>query len=81
MRERYWLDSSADVLAEDVLFVCGQAHVESFANLLRSQGVEVTMVAERIGVNGEDDRLIALAQEYLGVHPDPTKDEPGVGNL
>jgi len=69
------------VLAENVVFVCGQAHIESFARLLQSYGVDFTVVAERIGVNAEDDRLVALARAYLAAHPDPTKDEPGVGNL
>jgi len=36
---------------------------------------------ERIGVNPEDDRLMTLTHEYLAAHPDPTTDEPGVGNL
>lgn len=81
MRERYWLECLEDLLAQDVLFICGQAHIESFAELLRSQGVEVTVVAESMGVNAEDDRVVRLAREYLAAHPDPTKDEPGVGNL
>jgi hypothetical protein len=81
VRERYWLECLADVLAQDDLFICGQAHIESFSQLLRSEGVEVTILAERIGVNAEDDRLMALARDYLEVHPDPIKDEPGVGNL
>jgi hypothetical protein len=81
MRERRWLECLADVLAENVVFVCGQAHIESFARLLQSYGVDFTVVAERIGVNAEDDRLVALARAYLAAHPDPTKDEPGVGNL
>ena len=81
MRESYWLECLSDVLGKDVLFICGQAHIESLAQLLRSKSVEVTVAAERIGVNAEDDRIVALARNYLAEHPDPMKDEPGVGNL
>jgi hypothetical protein len=63
---------------EEVLFICGQAHIESFAQPLKSKGVEATVVAERIRVNAEDDRLMTLARNYLTAHPNPAKDEPGV---
>ena len=81
MRERRWLECFADISAENVVFIRGQAHIESFSELLRSKGIDVTVFAERIGVNPEDDRLMTLAHEYLAAHPDPTTDEPGVGNL
>jgi hypothetical protein len=81
MRERRWLECLADMRAENVVFICGQAHIESFSELLRSKGIDVTVVADRIGVGPEDDRLMTLAHEYLTAHPDPTTDEPGVGNL
>jgi hypothetical protein len=81
MRERYWLQCLSEVLAQDVLFICGQAHIESLSQLLKSEEVDVTVVAERIGVNAEDDRLMTLARNYLAAHPDPAQDEPGVGNL
>ena len=81
MRERRWLECLADVLADNVVFICGQAHIESLARLLQSHGVDFTVIAERIGVKAEDDRLMSLTRAYLAEHPDPTKDEPGVGNL
>jgi len=81
MREGRWLECLTDTSAENVVFICGQAHIESFSELLRSKGIDVTVVKERIGVNPEDDRLMTLAHEYLAAHPDPTTDEPGVGNL
>jgi hypothetical protein len=79
MRERYWLQCLSDVLAQDVLFICGQAHIESFSQLLKSEEIDVTIVAERIGVNAEDDRLMTLARNYLAAHPDPAQDELGEG--
>jgi hypothetical protein len=81
MRERRWLECLADMCAENVVFICGQAHIGSFSELLRSNGIDVTVVAERIGVNPKDDQLMTLAHEYLAAHPDPITDEPGVGNL
>jgi len=81
MRERYWFQCLSDVLSQDVLFICGQAHIASFSQLLKSEKVDVTVAVERIGVNAEDDHLMTLARDYLVAHPEPTKNEPGVGTL
>jgi len=42
------------VRAQDVLFICGQAHIENFSRLLEAKGVEVTVVAERIASRVRD---------------------------
>lgn len=58
------------MLGKNVLFVCGQAHIESFAQLLNSRGIETSVLAQRIGVNAEEDRLTMLARDYLAAHPE-----------
>jgi hypothetical protein len=70
LRERYWLDQLGDVKDKDVVFVCGDAHVESFRELLNRDGINSTIVARHIGVTSSDDAFWDRVKRYLASHPE-----------
>ncbi|MEK7749557.1 MAG: hypothetical protein AAB277_01105 [Planctomycetota bacterium] len=39
-RELYWLDCIRDKRNEDIIFICGNDHLESFTSLLRRKGFQ-----------------------------------------
>ncbi len=55
---------------QNVIFVLGDGHIESFAELLGSEGIASVVTERHIGVNPEDDALMATGLRYLQEHPD-----------
>jgi hypothetical protein len=53
IREQYWLNQLKPFLEKDIIFVCGDAHVESFADLLGSQKILSSVVKRKIGMTPE----------------------------
>jgi len=49
VREKFWIDSLGDGLKQDVLFVCGDAHRWTFRRRLEAQGIQVKLLAKRVG--------------------------------
>lgn len=43
VREKYWLERLNEANLWPVLFVCGASHVESFSELMRRDGIDVTL--------------------------------------
>jgi hypothetical protein len=71
VREHFWLDKIADLKEKAVIFVCGDAHIDTFARLLRSDGWEVHVAARGVGgITDEDLRNIAEGLQYLKEHPE-----------
>lgn len=70
LREQYWLDQLCDVVEKDVVFVCGDAHVESFRELLAKNSIDSTVTARRIGVIESDDVWWQDVNAYLESHPE-----------
>src|SRR6266480_869398 len=50
IREKYWLSQLKPFLEKDIIFVCGDGHVESFAELLGSQKLLSKVVKRKIGM-------------------------------
>jgi hypothetical protein len=69
MRERFWLQRLNGFLDSDVVFVCGDLHIESFGNMLESKGVPYRVVQRGIGLKPEDARF-EKAVQYLKEHPE-----------
>jgi hypothetical protein len=74
-RERFWLEKIADIKDKKVIFVCGEAHVDTFAKLLEAAGWQVQATARGIGITDEDRRNVAMGLQYLGDHPEILDEE------
>jgi hypothetical protein len=74
-RERFWLQQIEDIKDEAVIFVCGDAHVDTFRNLLESEGWKVKIAARGIGITDEDRRRVAAGLRYLQDHPEILAEE------
>lgn len=48
-REKFWLSRLCTKLDQSILFICGASHVESFADLLRSNGIAVEILEPYFG--------------------------------
>jgi hypothetical protein len=70
LREAYWLQQMTDVLDKDVIFVCGDAHIESFCELLKRKGVEPQVLHQGIGVSQRDAEFWGGVMRYLKEHPE-----------
>jgi hypothetical protein len=70
LRERFWLDQLSDMHKKQVIFVCGDAHVETFRELLKNHKIESTVEARHIGVTPYDDTRSAEIGLYLKSHPE-----------
>jgi hypothetical protein len=69
-REQFWLERLADQKSSEVAFVCGNAHIEGFTDLLTKNGIPSRVVARGIGVNEEDKYRMEIALAYLEKHPE-----------
>jgi hypothetical protein len=71
VRERFWLDKIADLKEKTVVFVCGDAHVDTFTKQLKAKGWDVHVAARGVGgITDEDQRNIAEGLQYLKEHPE-----------
>ena len=70
LRERFWLEKLADRANSEVIFVCGDAHVEGFVGLLKAKGIACRVCARGIGLNDEDRHVFGSALKYLEQHPE-----------
>jgi hypothetical protein len=69
-REQFWADKLKDVQDKDAIFVCGDAHVESFQKTLDKNGLLSTVHSRRIGINQQDDDWWSGIEAYRKVHPE-----------
>jgi hypothetical protein len=71
VRERFWLEKIADLKEKTVVFVCGDAHVDTFTKQLKAKGWDVHVAARGVGgITDEDQRNIAEGLQYLKEHPE-----------
>jgi len=69
-REKFWLDQLADVMTKEVIFVCGDAHVERFQELLKKNGIASDVPGRHFGVTEHDDQRWAEVKAYVVAHPE-----------
>ena len=69
-RENFWLDRIADLKERTVVFVCGEAHVDTFGKRLEAAGWELHVAARGIGITDADRRSVEEGLQYLGEHPE-----------
>jgi hypothetical protein len=50
LRENYWLERLRGVLQKEVIFVCGDYHVDTFGSRLFNNGIQSLVVARQIGM-------------------------------
>jgi len=53
LREKYWLRQLKDVLGQEVVFVCGDYHVDTFGVRLKDNGIPFQVVERQIGMPAE----------------------------
>ena len=70
IRERFWLDKIGDVVDQNLLFVLGDGHVESFTKLLTDRGIRPQLVERGIGLTAENTFRMENGLRYLREHPD-----------
>ena len=51
IRESYWLQQLHNVLGQDVVFICGDYHVDTFGKRLQDNGVPSQVVERQIGLS------------------------------
>jgi hypothetical protein len=72
-REKFWLErirEASEPQNYTVVFVLGDGHIESFAELLAKEGIKSEIVERHIGVTAEDDALMQNGLQYLKEHPE-----------
>ncbi|MGB2664687.1 MAG: hypothetical protein WAK48_11825 [Candidatus Acidiferrum sp.] len=74
MREQFWLDRLAGHKQSEVAFVLGDGHVESFADLLKTNQIPSRVVERGIGITQGDKQEDTCRREralaYLEKHPE-----------
>lgn len=70
LREDFWLSQLEDVKNQDLVFVCGEAHIDSFMELLSGSRIDSSVVARGIGVTKRDDEWWNRIVSYLAMHPE-----------
>jgi len=70
LREKFWLEQLEDTRDKDVVFVCGDAHIESFQALLKQAGIESTVQKRHIGLTEYDDKFIDAVRTCLRENPE-----------
>lgn len=61
VREEFWLSCLSDKLNRNVLFVCGDAHRWTFRRRLEAKGIQVRLIAKRVGAQ-------ALPRDYFDAY-------------
>lgn len=49
-REEYWFECLRNVVNENILFICGEKHLESFSLKLQQKGILVEIVSREWGI-------------------------------
>jgi hypothetical protein len=70
VREKFWLNRLNGFYEKDVVFVCGDFHIDGFAKLLANSGIPHAIIQRAIGTNEEDTRRMRIAVKYLTQHPE-----------
>lgn len=65
LRENYWLRQLEQVLLHEVVFVCGDYHVDTFGNRLKENGIQSQVVEREIGMPSELIERTNRVREYI----------------
>jgi hypothetical protein len=65
LRENYWLQRLKDVLRQEVVFVCGDYHVDTFGVRLKDNGIRSQVVERQIGMPAELIEESAQIKAYI----------------
>lgn len=76
MREQFWLNHLSEFREQDVVFICGDFHVDRFAKFLDQAAIPNEIVQRGIGVIEEDARRMDIAVKYLKEHPELAEWKP-----
>jgi len=68
IRERFWMDQLDGCREHDVIFICGDSHVESFTALLEREGIQFRIVERGIGVSEAEREDFGRIVDYLTAH-------------
>ena len=52
-----------------MIFICGDAHLESFQQLVAGKAIESQIIARHIGVNQSDDAFWGRVLEWVDAYP------------
>ena len=63
------MDQLGDVLDRDIIFVCGDVHIETFRELLKKKKIDSRVLSRHIGVTQRDDEFWNQVLAYLKAHP------------
>jgi hypothetical protein len=65
VREGLWLEKIKCNLHKPILFVCGEAHIDTFSMMLHREKIDYKEIARKIGVQGTSPDLqgVSLAQK------------------
>jgi hypothetical protein len=74
VREEFWLRRLKDIKG-NVVFICGDGHVETFTALLCERGIPFEVVERGIGVNEQDNAEMTAGLQYLREHPEIVNEE------
>jgi hypothetical protein len=69
-RERFWLQGLNGCHEQDVLFVCGDGHIESFTELLKNEGIPYKVLERGVGMTEADHEKVRGILQYLEAHPE-----------
>ena len=53
-REHFWLNCLQQEIHDKIIFICGDKHIDSFADLLKTMGFRVRIISKNWGHNFEE---------------------------
>jgi len=69
-REEFWLDQMKDVLGQEIVFVCGEGHVETFRDRLLTRNIKSEILKRKIGMPAELIEKNRQIVEFLRANSD-----------
>ena len=70
IRERMWIERIKHEVEQDLIFVCGEMHLNTFPTTLQNAGLKSEIMERGIGVTREKQALADAAFRFLAEHPD-----------
>jgi len=70
LREQWWIDRLSDHRHSEVIFICGENHIETFSKRLESTGIAVQVIARDVGVNEDIKNRSDEAKRYPLENPE-----------
>jgi hypothetical protein len=74
LREEYWYEQIRQRLNENLIFVCGDYHVDTFGKRLGTKAVQSTVVVREIGVEQPLLDEMSAVRDYIDQHEQEVQD-------